>query len=31
MVRKLQKAVGFAINGGGVIVMLAHLAMAYGS
>jgi hypothetical protein len=27
--KKIQKAVGFAISGGGVAVALSHLAMAY--
>lgn len=31
MVRKLQKAMGFAISGGGLVVLLSHLAMGYGS
>ena len=29
MTRKIQKAVGFVISGGGLVVVLSHLAMAY--
>ena len=29
MARKIQKAVGFAISGGGLVVLLSHIALAY--
>jgi hypothetical protein len=29
MTKKIRKAVGFAITGGGLAVVLSHLALAY--